>query len=147
MKNLIFIVSLLFIITSVAVAQSYYYYNDEVMEEPKSVLKHYPNGNLKSEIFYNSNGRMYGTAKLYFEDDGKLYAVVEFKDGIQEGTTIVYSSLNPFSLELVYENGQAVSGTLIQEIVSKKRLSKMQILDWNSRKAVLGFSNRFNTYF
>ncbi len=146
MKNLIF-AALLLTIPLFAGAQSYYYYNDEEEKEPEAVLTHFSNGNLKSEIYYNADGKMDGTAKFYFEDDGTLYAVVEFKDGIQEGSTVVYSALNPFMLELEYEKGQAVSGNLVQKVISKKRLSKTQILDWNSNKSILGFSNRFNTYF
>lgn len=147
MKNIIFTAALLLAVPAFSGAQGYYYYNEEILQEPKSVLKHFSNGNLKSEIYYNEKDAMDGTAKFYFEDDGKLYGIVEFKNGVQEGITVVYSSLNPFCLELEYKNGQAVSGSLIRTVVSKKRLTKTQILDWNSNKPVLGFSNRFNTYF
>ena len=73
----------------------------------------YRYGRPKSELFY-SNGQLDGIQKEYY-DNGKLQQETEFKDGIQDGVYNYYSDDGILRMSYMYENGEKVSGGIIEE--------------------------------
>lgn len=66
------------------------------------------------------NGELDGVRKEYFNRDGKLQKEIHYKNGVQDGPFKVYNEEGDVLMEYVYENGEKVSGGIIESTGENK---------------------------
>ena len=66
-----------------------------------------------TEANYNM-GQLDGISRTYNELNGKLQTETEYKDGKQHGMHKVYNEEGQVVMEYVYENGEKVSGGIVE---------------------------------
>ncbi len=62
-----------------------------------------------------SNGKMHGTYRAYFNNSDKLQKEAEYKDGVQHGSFKQFNEEGQLVLEYTYDNGEVVSGGMVQQ--------------------------------
>lgn len=95
---------------------------------------YYANGNVKMEV-YSRNGKPNGSGKFYTEN-GKLAYEGTFADGVPVGTLYQYYHSGKVHNELHYTDGR-LDGT--QRVFDKKGALKVEVVI-NNGKAVSGFA-------
>ena len=66
----------------------------------------YPSGKLLSVSIFK-NGKMNGVIKMYYEN-GKIGAVYNIKDNIQDGEAIEYDEDGNVIRKVLYKNGEII---------------------------------------
>ena len=81
-----------------------YFFNDTNSMSGKSET--YINGKLLSVSIFK-NGKMKGVIKMYYEN-GKIGAVYNIKDNIQDGEAIEYDEDGNVIRKVLYKNGEII---------------------------------------
>ncbi len=72
-----------------------------------------------NELHY-TKGKLDGTARYYFVNSGKLQKLIDYKNGIIDGTFKQYNEDGELILEYKYDNGKKVSGGVVELPQEKK---------------------------